>query len=251
MLIDWFTVLAQVVNFIVLVYLLKRFLYGPIVRAMKGREEKMGAAMERAKAAEEAAGRMAKDLEREQQALADNRATLLAEAKEEVDQWRQKTVEAARLEIERMRESWKAALERDKRGFVERLKRDVTRQVLRISEKTLQDLANQRIERHVIERFLEKVEERRDIFPAKGLQGPVLVQSGFELDEQISQHMGRRIGEWMNNRPTIRFEVLGELGMGIQLMVGDQKVTWNLAEYLEDLEKEILANLTSAGQKTI
>ena len=36
--IDWVTVVAQMINFLVLVYLLKRFLYGPIVKAMERRE---------------------------------------------------------------------------------------------------------------------------------------------------------------------------------------------------------------------
>jgi len=36
-LIDWFTVIAQIINFLVLVYLLKRFLYGPIIRVIDER----------------------------------------------------------------------------------------------------------------------------------------------------------------------------------------------------------------------
>ena len=38
MLIDWFTVVAQAANFLVLVWLLKRFLYKPILGAMDARE---------------------------------------------------------------------------------------------------------------------------------------------------------------------------------------------------------------------
>ena len=34
MLIDWFTVFAQAVNFLILVWLLKRFLYKPILHAI-------------------------------------------------------------------------------------------------------------------------------------------------------------------------------------------------------------------------
>ena len=41
MLIDWFTVIAQIINFLVLVALLKRFLYGRIIKAMDQREEKI------------------------------------------------------------------------------------------------------------------------------------------------------------------------------------------------------------------
>ena len=39
MLIDWFTVGAQVLNFLVLVWLMKRFLYKPILDAIDAREK--------------------------------------------------------------------------------------------------------------------------------------------------------------------------------------------------------------------
>ena len=41
MLIDWFTVIAQVINFLILVWLLKRFLYQPIVSAIDARERRI------------------------------------------------------------------------------------------------------------------------------------------------------------------------------------------------------------------
>ncbi len=43
MLIDWFTVAAQVINFLVLVWLLKRFLYQPIIDAIDAREKRIAA----------------------------------------------------------------------------------------------------------------------------------------------------------------------------------------------------------------
>ena len=43
MLIDWFTVGAQALNFIVLVWLLKRFLYKPILNAIDAREKLIAA----------------------------------------------------------------------------------------------------------------------------------------------------------------------------------------------------------------
>jgi F-type H+-transporting ATPase subunit b len=41
MLIDWFTVGAQVLNFLILVWLLKRFLYKPILHAIDEREKRI------------------------------------------------------------------------------------------------------------------------------------------------------------------------------------------------------------------
>ena len=43
MLIDWFTVGAQIVNFLILVWLLKHFLYKPILNAIDAREKRIAA----------------------------------------------------------------------------------------------------------------------------------------------------------------------------------------------------------------
>ena len=43
MLIDWFTVGAQALNFVILVWLMKRFLYQPILDAIDAREQRIAA----------------------------------------------------------------------------------------------------------------------------------------------------------------------------------------------------------------
>ena len=57
--IDWFVFLAQIFNFLLLMYLLKRFLFGRIIKAMDDREAKIAARFQEAeelklKASEEA-----------------------------------------------------------------------------------------------------------------------------------------------------------------------------------------------------
>jgi F-type H+-transporting ATPase subunit b len=43
MLIDWFTVGAQALNFLILVWLMKRFLYKPVLAAIDAREKRIAA----------------------------------------------------------------------------------------------------------------------------------------------------------------------------------------------------------------
>ena len=57
--IDWFTVVAQIINFLILVVLLKYFLYGRITAAMEQRQQEIAtrwndAERDREKAAQEA-----------------------------------------------------------------------------------------------------------------------------------------------------------------------------------------------------
>jgi len=53
--INWFTVIAQIINFFILVWLLKRFLYKPILKAIDEREKKIASQLEDANAKEEKA----------------------------------------------------------------------------------------------------------------------------------------------------------------------------------------------------
>ena len=48
--IDWFTVVAQAINFLILVWLLKRFLYKPILHAIDEREKGIAAQLAQAEA---------------------------------------------------------------------------------------------------------------------------------------------------------------------------------------------------------
>ena len=46
--IDWFVFLCQIVNFLILLWLLKKFLYGRIIAAMDAREAKIASTFEEA-----------------------------------------------------------------------------------------------------------------------------------------------------------------------------------------------------------
>ena len=88
--IDWLTVAAQIVNFLVLVWLLQRFLYRPITTAMRRREERIETLLAEAREARETAEAEERRLE-EKEADLDARADeilaeRLAEALGEDDQ---------------------------------------------------------------------------------------------------------------------------------------------------------------------
>jgi len=59
MLIDWFTVGAQVLNFLILVWLLKHFLYKPILNAIDAREKRIASELADADAKKSEAKRSA------------------------------------------------------------------------------------------------------------------------------------------------------------------------------------------------
>ncbi|WP_319523256.1 hypothetical protein [uncultured Desulfosarcina sp.] len=243
MLIDWFTVLAQIVNFLILVWLLNRFLFKPIRGAMAKREQKMTDALNRARQAEQEAQAQAQALERERNALADARESLMAEARQEVEQWRESAMEKAKEEVESLRKAWMNSMSRDRQAFLDRLKRRLVHQVVQIGEKTLRDLSNQDLNRQVLRVFLEKVADRKDALNHRAAGRELVVESGIPLDDADNLMLQKHLKTWFPTAAPVRLEVHPELGMGIQLVVGDHMAAWHLADYLKDLEAEIMDNL--------
>ena len=169
----------------------------------------------------------------------------MEEARAEVDQWREKMHGTAREEIETLRRTWMAHMTRDRQAFLDTLKKRMAEQIMRISEKVLRDLAHQGLNQQVVHVFLAKVAAEKDEFARTEMNRAVLVQSGYPLEDGQMHDIQTRLDAWLPGTSSIQFQVEPDLGMGIQMVAGDRKVAWHLADYLEDLEKEILMNLFS------
>src|SRR5580658_8782870 len=80
MLIDWFTVVAQALNFILLVWLLKRFLYKPILDAVDTREKRVASELADADAKKAESQKARSEYERKNEQFEQQRAALLSQA---------------------------------------------------------------------------------------------------------------------------------------------------------------------------
>jgi F-type H+-transporting ATPase subunit b len=242
-LIDGFTVFAQIVNFLILIWLLNRFLFKPTRDAMAKREKKMADALGRARQAEREARARTLALEREKTALADARESLMADTRQEVERWRETAMEKAKEEVESLRKAWMDNLSRDRQVFLERLKRRLVHQVVQIGDKTLRDLSDQGLNRQVLRVFLEKVAGRKKVLNHRAAGQELIVQSGLILDDADDRMLRKHLAAWFPTAAPVRLELHPELGLGIQLVVGDRMAAWHLADYLQNLEAEIMDDL--------
>ena len=97
--IDWFTVVAQAINFLILVWLLKRFLYKPILHAIDEREKGIAAQLAEAEAKKAEAQKERDDFQHKNEAFDQERAALLKKAD---GRGQSRTSAAARRSTQRM-----------------------------------------------------------------------------------------------------------------------------------------------------
>src|SRR5580698_7959913 len=95
MLIDWFTVGAQALNFIILVWLLRRFLYKPILNAVDAREQLIARELADAEGKKAEAQKERDAFERKNEEFNHQRTDLLINATGEAKAERQRLLDDA------------------------------------------------------------------------------------------------------------------------------------------------------------
>src|SRR5580693_98501 len=155
--IDWFTVVARVINFIILVWLLKRFLYKPILHAIDEREKGIAAQLAQAEAKTGEAQQERDDFQHKNAAFDQERAALLKKATDEAASERQRLLDEARKDADSLRVKRQDALRNEQRNLSQEISRWTQKEVFAITRKTLADLATTSLEERMGEVFVERL----------------------------------------------------------------------------------------------
>jgi F-type H+-transporting ATPase subunit b len=244
MLIDWTTVIFQVVNFLILIALLKRFLYGPILKAMDEREKTIAKHLAQASQAEKEAQNHAMRLAADQQEFSLRREQLQLEAKDEIEKWKEESIERLNTQIAIQKETWQKNLEDEQEAFLKKLKITISRQVFEVSRKVLADLADNKLETRMIEIFLEKINSESE--PRAEIPEHLMIISGFPLDADVKKNLEKSLKKSFLKQGKVQFKEDTELGFGIRLLAGNHKWEWNLSRYMNDIENEIIRTMSRA-----
>jgi F-type H+-transporting ATPase subunit b len=244
-LIDWITVVAQIVNFLILVGLLKYFLYGRVLSAMQKREQDIATQWEEAErdrslAADELVAASNKNRELDEQ-----RDQLLAVVRDEVDEFRQELTSKVRAEVEQQHSRWSEAVREESEAFLRDLGKRASLEVCAIARRALADLAGTELEVCIVNSFLERIENLDDeartrvIASLREGKNKAVVQTSFEMSQEMMRRVIDDLHQHFGQDADIRFEQSSDLICGIALHTGAHKLAWELRDYLSDLEQEL------------
>ena len=149
MLIDNFTVIAQLINFLILVWLLKRFLYQPVLRAIDAREARLQEQQQQAQEEQNQAQELKHKLEEEQRELQQQRDSLLEQAQEDARKHKEKQLGQARSEIEAQKQQWHKQLQLEQQQIHTHLRDCVLQELHTAVRAALYDLADQEMEQQI------------------------------------------------------------------------------------------------------
>jgi F-type H+-transporting ATPase subunit b len=243
MLINWFTVLAQIVNFLVLVALLKHFLWDRLVKAIDQREAKVSGelakAEEKCKAAEQQMEQV-RALALEQQCRCNE---IMAQARKDADEQRNRLVQQARESVRQLEAEWQEDLERERETFFKELRRRAATEILVVTRQALADLASAELQHSAVQVFIDKLQSLDRATVCQLAKGDLTVRSAAELPEETKENIGKTLAEEL--RVTSHPEFVREPGMawGIELRGNGLKIGWSPDNYLDSLVEELKSEL--------
>lgn len=249
MLIDWFTVGAQGVNFVILVWLLRRFLYKPILSAIDAREKHIAAELADADAKKKEAQKERDDFQGKNKEFDEQRAGLLAKATADAGEERERLIGEAHKRADALGSEQAIALRSNLASLSKEITRQASDEVFAISRRALSDLATVSLEERMSEVFTRRVHQMegkaKETLGAaiRGSPDPVVVRSAFEMQAVERAAIQNALNETFAADVRIRYETDAKTLCGIELSANGQKVGWSIADYVGSLERRVGAIL--------
>jgi F-type H+-transporting ATPase subunit b len=245
MTIDWLTIGAQALNFLILVWLMKRFLYKPILHAIDEREKRVAAELANADKTKADAQKERDEFHRKNEEFDQQRAALLTKATNEAQAERQRLLDEARKAADALRVKRQETLRSDACNLNEAVGRRAQKEVFAIVRKALIDLATTSLEERLGDVFMRRVREmdehtKEELATAlRTASEPAVLRSAFDLPAQQRTAIQQALNETFSADIQVRFETDPDLIGGIELTTNGRKVAWSIADYLASLQKGV------------
>jgi len=250
MLIDWFTVGAQAINFLILVWLMKHFLYQPILDAIDAREKRIASEFADAAGKKAEAKTEHDEFQKKNETFDQQKAALLSQVSDEVKNERDKMLVDARQAADDLRAKRQESLKQEQQKLNDEITTRTSDEVFSITRKLLSDLCTVSLEERFVAVFVQRLRELddktktafTDAFKKIGSDAvpPVVrLRSAFDLSEEQQAVVQKALKDTFAVDITLQFETVPVLIGGIELITHGQKLAWNVEDYLLSLKKGI------------
>lgn len=252
MLIDWFTIVAQLINFLILVVALKYLLYDRLMGVMEKRRRAIAEKEEQAEERTEEAEEELQQLRQDRRNLEKRREGMLEEARRDASQRRRELLKEAREEVDRQEEEWRESIRSRQERLLGDMQRLTGEKAVALTRRLLSDMADQTMEETLIRSLVERIgsipeEERSGIAESvRSSDSPILVRSAFQPSDAGRQNVDKALRELVGDlERSITWQEDPGLITGVVVQVGPRTVGWSMSGYLDEVEREFADLLRS------
>ena len=251
--IDLITVSAQLINFLILVWLLKRFLFRPVLDVMSRRESLIDEQLQEASTmtAEADAVKLTHEqaiatLETQKNRILDATVQLAADEKNRL-------LEEARKENHDRRNAWLDSLDAEKRELGDSFRASIASSTRYVTDALLRRISNRSLNDQMLDSFIDQLtaidSQAKDKFTANSAAKPASITliSAMPMNSAAQHSLSQAVHEALGIDSTIDYQVDEQLIAGVQLNANGNHLKWNISDMLEDLDDELSQVMENIG----
>lgn len=242
---SWTTFALQVVNFLVLLWLLKRFLFKPVSAIVAERKREIARAQAEAEAARQSAEQARKDFESRQAGIETERQGVLDRARAQLADERSKMIEAARADIEKLKAAALRRIEEERDSAARELFDRSIQIAVGLAQRLLRQFSAPGLEELFLERVLDHLDhlsttERTALLAEFGRDdAPLIVATAYPLSSTGESRWRTSLSERLGSRAQIAFATDKELIAGAELKFPHAILHFSWRDALADAQREL------------
>jgi F-type H+-transporting ATPase subunit b len=234
---SWSTLVLEIINFLVLIWILKYFLYTPIQKTIAARKKMVE---DNLKHAETLRGEAQNLQLKYENRLADwqlEKERLQKKFQQDLDQWKSAEVVDFEKKLNAEKEALCTREMRKSKEFIEKNAREAMLLAGTFSEKFLKNFADEHLEKKIIEKIIldlrDLPEEKMQLMTSQSLQDTILIQSTYTINEKQRQSLVKTIEKLGHKKFKVDFSINPELLAGLIIQIGSVVLQANLRDELK------------------
>jgi F-type H+-transporting ATPase subunit b len=243
---DPWTLVLQLANFLVLVWLLHRFLYKPVLAIIAARKAQTDTLIADALAEKKAAEDLKQSLESQRAAIVQERDAAMKAARDAADAEAKAVLAKARAEAEALRLEAGKAFDRERAGAVRTMGRDAARLAVSIVRRLLQEAPAAAVQEGLLDLVCDDVrslpaETRKRIAERAATDGETLeVVTAAPLAKPAATRFGKSLSAALGAPATAKFRVDKTLIAGVEVRFPFTILRRSWSEDLKRIQAELI-----------
>ena len=255
--INWSTVFFQIINFLIVVWILKKYLFKPVMSSMDSREKAIQDRLLEAKKAKENAEEERKNFEYEIRSLEKQKNDIMADVYKKADAEYATLLKTFNAEMAGKREAFEEQITMEREFLRNSIRELAGNTIIKTVADALSDLADTNIQDAILSNFINKANqgkikksEELKKYYEKGEK--ISIHTAFEIAPKTKKEIVSAISNIVGKKISrIDFILDEEIVCGIEIACPPLLISYGMNTYIDELKQNLddgLAELTKTAK---
>ncbi len=243
--ISWFEIIAQIINFFIILFLLQKLLYKPILNVMAARQERIQKSQIEADEKMDEAEKLMNQYNKKMADIQKEKQDIMDGARKEAEEKKEALLENYRQEAESKRNAYLKEIDDEKERFIANLRKKLGSGAVAIASHIVSTVSSKDLDKEVFQRFVANLKDLGQEIPnMESLDEETIdIYSARELSDDEKKTVEDVLNKQIQHIQQIEYRIDPDLIVGYEMHLQTYTVHASVKNYLDEIEQDIIKNL--------